>query len=95
MRSLLIAGGDNIEKISMRLEQHGVKVVTHIDGRKPKLILKEIPSKVDIVLIITDYINHNLSRVVKKKAQEKSIPICFSNRSWNSISTEIKRMIDS
>lgn len=95
MKYFLIAGGDKIEQISVRLEQQGVKVISHLDGRKPKLILKEIPRKVDFVLVITDYINHNLSNVVKKKAQEKSIPICFSKRSWNSIACEINKMIAS
>jgi len=93
MKYLLIVGGDKIEQISLRLEERGVKVISHLDGRKPKITVKEIPNKVDCVLIITDYINHNLSKVVKKKAQDKSIPIGYSKRSWHSISTEINKLI--
>lgn len=93
MKYLLIVGGDKIEQISVRLEERGVKVISHLDGRKPKLAIKDIPNKVDFVLVITDYINHNLSKVVKKKAHEKSIPIGYSKRSWNSISCEINKLI--
>ncbi|KEZ52525.1 DUF2325 domain-containing protein [Metabacillus indicus] len=91
MKNVLIAGGDRIEPIISKLGQQGVKVISHMDGRKPKIKLKAIPSNVDIVLILTDYINHNLSSVIKKKAQEQAIPILFSKRSWTSISTEMKK----
>ncbi|MGX1194516.1 DUF2325 domain-containing protein [Metabacillus sp. SLBN-84] len=91
MKNVLIAGGDRIEPIISKLGQQGVKVISHLDGRKPKIKLKEIPSNVDIVLILTDYINHNLSSVIKKKAQNQAIPVLFSKRSWTSISTEMKK----
>lgn len=93
MKYLMIAGGDRIEPIVERLQQQGLMVITHLDGRKPKVTIKEIPSKVDVVLILTDYISHNLSMIVKKKAQEKSIPVYFSKRSWTSISCELKKII--
>lgn len=93
MKYLLIAGGDRIEPIVARLAQEGVKVISHLDGRKPKMTVKEIPCKVEVVLILTDYINHNLSTIVKRKAQEKSIPVFFSKRSWTSISCELKKIM--
>jgi hypothetical protein len=84
MKSMLIVGGDHLGKIKKKLELEGFVEVIHLDGRK-KQIMKRIPKQVDLVLILTDYINHNLSGVIKRKAQEQGIPICFSKRSWCSI----------
>jgi hypothetical protein len=91
MESLLIIGGDHLGKIIQKLEGEGFKEVIHLNGRKKQMIRKEIPRKVDLILVLTDYINHNLSGVIKRQAQEQGIPICFSKRSWCFIHEEIQK----
>ncbi|MGE7759094.1 DUF2325 domain-containing protein [Peribacillus sp. NPDC097895] len=91
MQSLLVVGGDKLGNITKKLEQEGYKEVIHLNGRNTRMTRKEIPRKIDLILVLTDYINHNLSIVIKRKAQKQEIPIRFSKRSWCSIYTELKK----
>ena len=91
MKSMLIIGGDHLGQITKKLEGEGFKEVIHLNGRKKQMIRKEIPRKVDLILVLTDFINHNLSGVIKRQAQEQGIPICFSKRSWSFIHEEIQK----
>ena len=91
MQSLLVVGGDKIENITKKLEQEGVKEVIHLGGRNKQMTRREIPRKVDVILVLTDHINHNLSIVIKRKARKQEIPIYFSKHSWCSIYTELKK----
>jgi hypothetical protein len=85
MRSLLIIGADHLGNIPKQLRKIGYKEVTHFDGRKVQMVKRKIPEHIDLILVLTDYINHNLSTVIKQKAKEKEIPICYAKRSWSSI----------
>jgi hypothetical protein len=91
MKSLLVIGGDRIGNILKDLEGEGFMEVIHLNGRKKKMVRTDIPRKVDLILVLTDFINHNLIGAIKRKAQESGIPICFSKRSWCFIREEIKR----
>src|SRR4051794_9027715 len=91
MTSLLIVGGDKIDKLAEKLEDHGFDEVIHVSGRKANMVKTSISPKVELILILTDYINHNLSSVIKRKAHEQSIPICFAKRSWSSIYKEVEK----
>ncbi|MBU8908809.1 DUF2325 domain-containing protein [Desertibacillus haloalkaliphilus] len=85
MQSLLIVGADHLGSIPKKLNQLGFEQVEHVSGRKVQMVKRAIPSHVDLILILTDYINHNLTSVVKKKAGEQDVPICYAKRSWCSI----------
>lgn len=91
MSSLLIVGGDHLGNISKKLENAGVKEIIHVSGRKARMSQKEIPSHVNLVLVLTDFINHEFSAAIKKKASKQSIPICFSKRSWCSIYATLEK----
>ena len=85
MSALLIVGADHLGSIPKKLETIGFKEVLHISGRKVQQVKRDIPSHVDLVLVLTDYINHNLSSVIKNKANEQGVKICYAKRSWCSI----------
>ncbi len=85
MRSLLIVGADHLGTIPQKLEELGVSEVTHLSGRKVQMVKREIPENVDSILVLTDFINHNLAKTLKKKAQDQSVPIYYAKRSWCSI----------
>ena len=91
MQSVLVVGGDKLGNITKKLEYEGFKQVIHLNGRKVQMTRRDIPSKVDLILVLTDYINHNLSTTIKRKAQEREIPVCYSKRSWCSISRELRK----
>ncbi|MDG5786060.1 DUF2325 domain-containing protein [Evansella sp. AB-P1] len=85
MASLLVIGGDKLGAIPSHLKDVGFHEIIHIDGRKVQMVKREIPDNIDLILVLTDFINHNLAKKIKDKANKKDVPICFSRRSWCAI----------
>ncbi|MGY4690617.1 DUF2325 domain-containing protein [Salibacterium sp. K-3] len=83
--TLMIVGADKLGSIPKRLQEVGFQDISHVSGRKVKMVQKNIPEDVDLVLILTDFINHNMTDKVKEKAKEQNVPVCFAKRSWCSI----------
>ena len=48
-------------------------------------IKRGIPMTMDLIIVLHDYVNHNLMYVTKKRAKEANIPVIFARRSWSSI----------
>ncbi len=85
MGSLLIVGADHLGSIPKKLKEMGFNQITHLNGRKVQMVKRDIPSNTDLILVLTDYINHNLIGVLKRRALEQDVPICYAKRSWCSI----------
>lgn len=85
MSSLLIIGADHLGSIPEKLKGLGYKEVVHVTGRKVKMVKWDIPQHIDVILILTDYINHNLSTVIKQRAKQQDITIRYAKRSWSYI----------
>ncbi|CAG9622411.1 DUF2325 domain-containing protein [Sutcliffiella rhizosphaerae] len=85
MTSLMVVGADHLGNIQDKLKTKGFENVLHIDGRKVQVVKRAIPDHVDIILVLTDYINHNLAKVIKQRAKESNKPVYFCKRSWSSI----------
>ncbi|SJZ71175.1 DUF2325 domain-containing protein [Selenihalanaerobacter shriftii] len=78
--SITIIGGDKLGKIPNRLKQLGFDCVSHITGRKCKAC--HLTKETDMVLVLTDYVSHNLCNQVKAQAKDKDLSILFCRRSW-------------
>jgi hypothetical protein len=85
MPSLLVVGADHLGNMPEQLANIGFDSVTHMSGRKCQMVRKGIPEKIDAVLVLTDYINHNLTKVIKQQAKEQELPIYYAKRSWCSV----------
>jgi len=92
MSSLLIVGADHLGNITEKLLHYGFREIIHIDGRKVNMVKREIPEHIDIIFVMTDYINHNLAKMIKQKAKNQEKPIYFVKRSWSSIQQTIQKM---
>ncbi|WP_071394378.1 DUF2325 domain-containing protein [Bacillus tuaregi] len=93
MNSLLIIGGDSLGVIPDKLSSCGFDKIIHTNGRKVKMIDRKIPDHINCILVLTDYVNHNLSSVIKRRAKTKSIPIFYAKRSWSSIHQALEGVI--
>jgi hypothetical protein len=71
MTSLLVVGADHLGNITDKLIDSGFREIIHLDGRKVNMVKRDIPEHVDIVFIMTDYVNHNLAKTIKQKAKSK------------------------
>ncbi|MFZ5817586.1 MAG: DUF2325 domain-containing protein [Bacillota bacterium] len=80
---VLIIGGDHLGSINQNLRGLGFDAIHHVKGRTEKRV--EIPAGTDLIVVLIDYVNHNLARWVKEQAKARSLPIIFSRRSWSAI----------
>ncbi len=83
--SVLIVGGDHLGSIPKELKKIGVDDIRHMNGRNRNVIKRGMPMSMDLIIILHDYVNHNLAHVTKKQAKEFNIPVVFAIRSWSSI----------
>lgn len=89
--SIFIVGADHLGNIPEKLGRLGYTTIKHLKGRK-RLMDKQIhiPSDTVMVLLLTDYIDHNIARVIKQKAKNKMIPIIYAKRSWTEIFSRLE-----
>lgn len=89
--SIFIVGADHLGDIPEKLGRMGFTTVKHLKGRK-RLMDKQIhiPAGTGMVLVLTDYIDHNIARVIKQKAKGKMIPIVYAKRSWAEILSRLE-----
>jgi len=83
--SVLIIGGDHLGSIPKELKKIGVDDIRHMSGRNRNVIKKGMSTSMDLIIVLHDYVNHNLANVTKKHAKECNIPVVFAKRSWSSI----------
>ncbi len=63
----------------------------HVAGRKNSACRNfQIPCNTDLVLVLTDFVNHNLMKKAKKEVEKNEIDILYSKRSWSSIYTKLQ-----
>ncbi|MBB6444229.1 DUF2325 domain-containing protein [Bacillus benzoevorans] len=93
MNSLLIIGADHLGVIPDKLASVGFRKILHMNGRKVQMVKRDIPESINCILILTDYVNHNLTAVIKKRAKNQSIPIYYAKRSWSSIYHVLKDVV--
>jgi len=86
MSAILVIGGDRLGNIVDLLQQQGFEEIHHVTGRKSSQTGVKIPSGVKMILVLTDFVNHNLAKTVKNQAKERSLPILFCKRSCSAIS---------
>lgn len=88
--SALIIGGDKVQTIIKGLKDKGFNLIEHISGRKAKDKIKGCilnNSKYDIVIVLTDYINHCLVSNLKNNLCHCNVIYC--KRSWPIISGKL------
>lgn len=80
---VLVVGGDHLGSIAENLRGLGYGEVVHVTGRNERRL--DIPAGTRLILVLVDYVNHNLARWVKDQAKAQGIPAVFTRRSWSSV----------
>lgn len=78
--NILIVGGDRLGNIPKSLYDEGVQEIIHWVGRSKSFFNRSIPSNIDKIVILCDFVSHNIMHNVKKQAKAQKIPIIFSKR---------------
>lgn len=92
--SVLIIGGDKIDKISLLLQSFGVTQTTHWDSRKNSTSHKKIPLQTDAILMLTDFLKHNSMSHFKKIAKKQNIPYICTRRGSASITSDFTKFLE-
>jgi hypothetical protein len=77
----LVIGGDRIDSIRRELAEHGLQDIEHWGGRKPADTRRAIPARVELVIMVTDQLSHNMLYNVTVRATRLGLPIIYSRRS--------------
>ncbi len=88
--SVIIVGGDHLGCIPKELDRLGISKIQHLNGRGGQKIRGRIPDKIDFIILLYDFVNHNLAYKIKRLANNRDIPIIYAKRSWPSIYTGIQ-----
>ncbi|MGB5868509.1 MAG: DUF2325 domain-containing protein [Arcobacteraceae bacterium] len=93
--SVLIIGGDNVNKISDVLKTLGVTKIKHWDARKKaSACRKVIPSDTNCVVMLTSFLNHNAMKHFKIEAKKRNLPVVCSKQSVNCIYDEYVKIMN-
>ncbi len=92
--SVLVIGGDDIISVKAVLSNLGAEKITHWDGRKNfGTKAKKLPINTDYVLMLTDFINHNMMKKYKKLAKKEGAAIVCTRRSVSCVYGEFCKVL--
>ncbi|MBB6632009.1 MULTISPECIES: DUF2325 domain-containing protein [Clostridium] len=91
--SILVIGGDKLGNIKDYLRGNGFETINHITGRKKGDLKLDIPVNTDLVLVLTDFIGHQLSKTIKGRVKENDTNIIYSRRSISYLDQNIKQFL--
>ncbi len=95
--SILILGGDRIDPIREVLMTLGVDDIIHWTARNQKGRRKKskpIPYKVDMVVMLINFLNHNAMKHYRSEAKTKGIPIVYGSRNVECVKGEFIKAIN-
>ncbi len=92
MSAILVIGGDRLGNIVDLLQEMGFAEIHHVTGRKRSETGVKIPSGTQLILVLTDFVNHNLAKTVKSQAKERQLPILFCKRSCAAILQSLQKV---
>jgi hypothetical protein len=89
--TLLVIGADNIKAFVPKLNSMGAEEIIHWSGRNVQDVRNTIPSRTDMVLFFTDFLNHNAAMALKRQLKKRDLPILYCRRAWSEIHQELER----
>lgn len=81
--SVLVLGGDRIAPIRELLLSMGVETIIHWTERgekKRRQKNRTLPKNISMVIMLTNFLNHNSMKYFKSEAKARGIPIVFTTR---------------
>ena len=81
--SAVIVGADRLGNIPDLLRGHNISITHHISGRDPAHQKKtlSLPSGTQIVILLTDFLGHNVMKTFRNAAQKSGVRVVACRRS--------------
>ena len=90
--TLLVIGADNIKAFVPKLNSLGAEEIIHWSGRNVQDARNVIPTRTDMVLFFTDFLNHNAAKAIKRQLKKRDLPTVYCRRAWSEIHQEMKHL---
>jgi hypothetical protein len=83
----LVVGADRLGNIPDLLRDHNIAIRHHISGREPSHQKKtpQLPSGTDLVILLTDFLGHNVMKAFRTAAQRAGVQVMACRRSVCSV----------
>ncbi len=83
IRHAVIVGADRLGNIPDLLRDHNISITHHISGRDPAHQKKtlHLPTGTQIVILLTDFLGHNVMKTFRQAAQRGGIQVVACRRS--------------
>ncbi|HVY04474.1 MAG TPA: DUF2325 domain-containing protein [Burkholderiales bacterium] len=91
--SVLIVGGDYIEPLRREIAARGVDTIRHWSGRKPGDLKREVPADTRLIVVLCDYVSHQLAFMLKKQAGRARVPMLYSRRSASDLRSKLESLL--
>lgn len=88
MKALLV-GADRLGNIPSALQNFGIKEYIHWTGRKKGMRKMDLPNETKMIIIFYDFVEHNITEVIKNKAKQHNIPCVFSKRACSELTKKL------
>ncbi|WP_129599050.1 DUF2325 domain-containing protein [Anaerophilus nitritogenes] len=85
----LIVGGDRLGNIPEVLSQQGIHDYIHWAGRKKGMRKKDLPGNIDMIIVLYDFIEHNLVNIIKRESKNLDVPCIFAKRATSDLSKKL------
>lgn len=81
--SAVVVGADRLGNIPELLRGHNIAISHHISGRDPAHQKKtlQLPSGTDLLILLTDFLGHNVMKTFRAAAQRSGIRVLACRRS--------------
>lgn len=91
----IVVGADRLGNIPQLLEKMGIRIARHISGRASAHQRGDgpFPSNIDLLILFTDFLNHNAMRSYRRRAQAQGIRVLACRRSASCLFAEIRRLV--
>ncbi|MEK7992000.1 MAG: DUF2325 domain-containing protein [Thiotrichaceae bacterium] len=86
---VILVGADRLGNIENLLKDRGLEQYRHITGRDPKLqkFARTSMSGVNLMILFTDFVGHNVMRNFRKLARENKVPFIACKRTMGHVAT--------
>jgi len=88
-----VVGGDRLGNIPHVLAGRGIRVMRHVTGRDASDQRRTaLPRGTQLLILFTDFLNHNAMRAFRAAAQEGGVPILACRRSASALAEALTRV---
>lgn len=89
----LVVGADTLGNIPHLLDAHNISIRHHVSGRASAHQKKtlQLPSGTDMVILLTDFLGHNVMKRFREAAQRSGIKVLACRRSVCSLKQALAR----